>query len=151
IWNNKPHSHKNMKLELDANLAVTRNNSIALGYDFEHILRHCEGTWIECENSTASTESTLRAEWRSKLTDELNSPIGYATSQRHSNYDPNAWLALVPLANTIPGAPVVGATTSVYGYLQQTGLTGWGPIAGYPTTPLTGNAAIFSPNNNIIP
>src|SRR5205807_5411391 len=70
---------------------------------------------------------------------------------RAVDYNPNAWLALVPMANVVPGAPVVGATTSVYGYLTQTGLTGWGPAAGFPATPLTGNAAIFSPNNNIVP
>jgi hypothetical protein len=40
---------------------------------------------------------------------------------------------------------------SAYGYLQQTGLTGFGPVAGFPTVPLTGNALIFSPNNNILP
>src|SRR5205814_340003 len=72
-------------------------------------------------------------------------------STRAVDYNPNAWLALVPMANVVPGAPVVGATTSVYGYLTQTGLTGWGPAAGFPATPLTGNAAIFSPNNNIVP
>jgi hypothetical protein len=57
----------------------------------------------------------------------------------------------VPMANVVPGAPIVGATTSAYGYLVQTGLTGFGPLAGFPTSPLTGNAAIFSPNNNIVP
>jgi hypothetical protein len=35
--------------------------------------------------------------------------------------------------------------------MQQTGLSGWGPIAGFPATPLAGQAAIFTPNNNIIP
>jgi hypothetical protein len=44
----------------------------------------------------------------------------------------------------------VGATTSAYGYMLQSGISGWGPVAGFPTTPLTGNAAIFTPNNNII-
>jgi hypothetical protein len=45
----------------------------------------------------------------------------------------------------------VGATTSVNGYLLQTGLTGFGPLAGFPSVPLTGDAAIFSPGNNIVP
>ena len=151
IFNNRPHSRKDLKLDFDADFALTRANSIAAGYGFERILRHCEGTWIECENATDSKENTLRLEWRSRILDGLNSRIGYSNSQRSSKYDPNAWLALVPMANVTPGAPVTGATTSVYGYLLQTGLTGWGPNAGYPTTPLTGNAAIFSPNNNIVP
>jgi MtrB/PioB family decaheme-associated outer membrane protein len=149
IFNNRPHSRKDLKLDFDADFAVTRNNSIDAGYAFERILRHCEGTWIECENATESNENTVHLEWRSRISDDLNSRVGYSNSQRKSNYDPNGWLALVPMANVVPGAPVTGATTSVYGYLLQTGLTGWGPIAGFPTTPLTGNAAIFSAGNNI--
>jgi MtrB/PioB family decaheme-associated outer membrane protein len=151
IFNNRPHSRKDLKLDFDADFSVTRNNSVDAGYGFERVLRHCEGTWIGCENAAESTENTLRVEWRSRISDELSSRVGYSNSERTSNYDPDAWLALVPMANVIPGAPVTGATTSVYGYLLQTGLTGWGPIAGYPATPLTGNAAIFSPSNNIVP
>jgi hypothetical protein len=52
------------------------------------------------------------------------------------------------MANVVPAG---GATVSAYQYLLQTGLTGFGPVAGFPSSPLTGNAAIFSPNNNILP
>jgi hypothetical protein len=52
------------------------------------------------------------------------------------------------MANQIP---LGGATQSVYSYLKQSGLTAYGPIAGLPSTPLTGDAAIYSPNNNIVP
>jgi len=151
IFDNRPHSRNDLKVDFDADFALTQANSIAAGYGFERIQRNCRGTWIECENATQSKENSLRLDWRSRISDELNSRIGYANSQRSSKYDTNAWLALAPMANVIPGPPVVGATTSVYGYLQQTGLTGWGPIAGFPTSPLTGNAAIFSPGNNIVP
>ena len=65
-----------------------------------------------------------------------------------SNYNENAFLALVPLANAIPAG---GATVSAYTYMLQNGLTGFGPLAGLPGVPLVGNAAIFSPNNNILP
>ena len=78
---------------------------------------------------------------------DLSGRVGYTYSQRRVNYDEDAFLALVPMANAIPN----NQTTSVYGYLQQTGLTGFGPIAGYPATPLTGSAAVYSPNNNIVP
>ena len=44
------------------------------------------------------------------------------------------------MANNIPAG---GATTSLYGFLQKTGLTGFGPVAGLPTTPLTGDAAML--------
>ena len=63
-------------------------------------------------------------------------------------YDEDAYLALVPMANQIPAG---GATVSAYAFLQQTGLTGFGPLAGLPATPLTGNAAIYIPSNNILP
>src|SRR5256885_7141960 len=46
------------------------------------------------------------------------------------------------------------ATTEIYTLSLHDALpilTGWGPAAGFPATPLTGNAAIFSPNNNIVP
>jgi hypothetical protein len=52
------------------------------------------------------------------------------------------------MANVVPAG---GATISAYQYLLATGLTGFGPVAGFPLTPLTGDAAIFSPNNNILP
>ncbi len=85
------------------------------------------------------------------MLDSLDVSIGYSYAQRRVDYDPNAWLALVPMANVVPGAPTAGATTSVYGYLRQTGLTGFGPLLGFPAVPLSGNAEIFSPNNNIVP
>jgi MtrB/PioB family decaheme-associated outer membrane protein len=150
IFDNRPHSRNDLKADLNADFVLTPSNSLAAGYTYERVERHCAGTWIECENATQTKEDTLHLELRSRLSDELNSRIGYSNSQRSSNYNPNAWLALVPMANVTPGAPVTGANTSVYGYLAQTGLTGWGPIAGFPATPLTGQAAIFTPNNNIV-
>src|ERR1019366_3789191 len=74
--------------------------------------------------------------------------VSYAYSWRRGTYNENAFLALVPMANQIPAG---GATESVFAYLKETGRTGVGPIAGLPTSPLTGNAAICSPNNNIVP
>ena len=82
------------------------------------------------------------------MVEDLSGRLAYAYSERRVNYDENAFLALVPMANVVPAG---GATISAYQYLQQTGLTGFGPVAGFPSSPLTGNAAIFSPNNNILP
>jgi hypothetical protein len=62
------------------------------------------------------------------------------------NYNENAWLAEVPLANVVG----TGATTSVYDYIRQYNLTGFGSLRGFPAPPLTGNAAVLTPNNNII-
>jgi hypothetical protein len=46
--------------------------------------------------------------------------------------------------------PASGASQSLYSYLKSTGLTGFGPVAGLPSAPLTGDAAIFTPNNNTV-
>jgi len=151
ILNNRPHSRRLNQVDLSADYAPLRGQSVALGYQWQGIKRHCHDTWINCENADTSDESTFRAEWRASFRDALQTRIAYAFSNRNVNYNPNAWLALVPMANVVPGAPTVGATTSVYGYLTQTGLTGFGPLAGFPASPLTGAAALFSPNNNIVP
>jgi MtrB/PioB family decaheme-associated outer membrane protein len=149
IFNNRPHSRRLNQADLDADYALLPGQNIALGYRWQGIKRFCHDTWIECENAPTSNESTLRAEWRAHWLEQLTSRITYAYSSRTVDYNSNAWLALVPMANVVPAVP--GATTSVYGYLTQTGLTGFGPLAGFPATPNTGNAAIFSPNNNIVP
>src|SRR6267143_2612159 len=151
IFANRPHSRRLNQADLNADYAVSSGHNVALGYRWQGIERHCHSTLITCENAATSNESTLRAEWRANWPQEFSTRLAYAYSTRSVDYNSNAWLALVPMANVIPGAPVVGATTGVYGYLTQTGLTGWGPAAGFPATPLTGNAAIFSPNNNIVP
>jgi len=151
IFENRPHSRRLNQADLNADYALASGHNVALGYRWQGIQRHCHDTWITCENAATSNESTLRGEWRANWLEQLSTRLAYAYSTRAVDYNPNAWLALVPMANVVPGAPVVGATTSVYGYLTQTGLTGWGPAAGFPATPLTGNAAIFSPNNNIVP
>jgi MtrB/PioB family decaheme-associated outer membrane protein len=151
IFDNRPESKKLNQLDLDADYALGAGQKLAGGFQWQKIERNCDGSWINCVNAGESIERTLHAKWRASLLDSLDANIGYSYARRRVNYDPNAWLALVPMANVVPGAPTVGATTSVYGYLAQTGLTGFGPLTGFPTSPLTGNAAIFSPNNNIVP
>jgi MtrB/PioB family decaheme-associated outer membrane protein len=150
IYNNRPQSKRLNQFNLDADYAVAKGHTLAAGYEYQKIDRHCNGTWIECVDANSTRENALRAEWRARLSEDLSSNVRYTYSRRTVDYNSNAWLALVPMANVVPGAPTVGATTSAYGYLQQTGLTGFGPIAGFPTTPLTGNAAIFTPGNNIV-
>ena len=75
--------------------------------------------------------------------------MSYEYSQRRVDYNENAFLALVPMANYVPSG--VATSISAYQYLLATGLTGFGPVAGFPATPLTGDAAVYSPNNNILP
>ena len=119
------------------------------GYEYQQIDRRCDGSWISCADAPKTRENTLRAEWRANMVENLERPARVCVfASGASNYDENAFLSLVPMANVVPAG---GATVSAYQYLQQTGLTGFGPVAGFPTSPLTGNAAIFSPNNNILP
>jgi MtrB/PioB family decaheme-associated outer membrane protein len=148
IYANRPYSKKVNQFTLDGNYAIAPAQTISGGYEYEQIDRSCPGSWINCADAPRTRENTLKAEWHGNPRDDLDARVSYAYSQRRVDYDENAFLALVPMANVVPAG---GATESVYQYLQETGLTGFGPVAGFPTTPLTGNAAIFSPNNNIVP
>jgi MtrB/PioB family decaheme-associated outer membrane protein len=150
ILADRPLSKKVSEFDLGGDYSLGRQK-LSGGYDWQKIERRCDGTWINCSNAPESIERTFHGEWHAPLLNDLDARMSYGYARRRVSYDSNAWLALVPMANVIPGSPIVGATTSVYGYLQQTGLTGFGPLSGYPTVPLTGNAAIFSPNNNIVP
>lgn len=152
MYANRAYSKKVNQLNLDADYKLSREQALKFGYDLQQIDRSCNGSWINCADAPTTKENTLRAQWRAKLTDDLSAKLGYARSQRTVNYDENAFLALTPYANVVPtlGAGV-GATQSAYAFMTANGLTGFGPLAGLPTTPLTGNAAIYTPNNNIIP
>jgi hypothetical protein len=151
IMADRPLSKKVNEFSLGGDYSLGHGQRVAGGFEWEKIERNCNGTWINCTNAPESIERTFHGDWHAPLFQDVEARVSYGYSERRVRYDSNAWLALVPMAGVIPGAPIVGATTSAYGYLQQTGLTGFGPLLGYPATPLTGNAAIFSPNNNIVP
>ena len=148
IYANRPYSKRLNQADLDASYQVAKGQTVEAGYQYQQIDRSCDGSWINCSDAPHTRENTLKAEWRSNAIENVSARLAYAYSERRVDYDENAFLALVPMAQLIPAN---GATISAYQYLLQTGLTGFGPLAGYPTTPLTGNAAIFSPNNNILP
>jgi MtrB/PioB family decaheme-associated outer membrane protein len=148
LYANRPYSKKLNQFDLDADYAVARGQTLQAGYEYQQIDRDCTGSWINCADAPKTRENTGKVEWRANVIENLSGRIAYAYSARRVNYDENAFLALVPMANVVPAG---GATVSAYQYLQQTGLTGFGPVAGFPTVPLTGDAAIFSPNNNILP
>jgi hypothetical protein len=92
-------------------------------------------------------ENTVLATYR-KSRGVFTARVDYSFAFRRGAYNENAFLAPVPEANVTPAG---GASRSVYGYLKSTGLTAFGPVAGLPSSPLTGDAAIYSPNNNIVP
>jgi hypothetical protein len=149
VYNNRAYSKQINKISLDGEYAVARRQWLRGGYEWQKVDYNCNGAWYNCAGAPTLKENTLRAEWRSNMLGDFSARLGYAYSWRRvPKYDENAFLALVPLADVVPNG---GATVSAYTYLTETGLTGFGPIAGFPTTPLTGDASIFSPNNNIVP
>ena len=101
-------------------------------------------------------ENTGRVEWKANIVENVSGRLSYAYSQRKvDNYNENAFLALVPMANVlgVSGAATNGstsATQSALAYMIANGLTGYGPLAGY-SPPYVGNALIYGNNGGIIP
>jgi len=150
IYANRPYSKKVNTFNVDADYQVAKGQFLKAGYEYQQIDRDCPGSWINCADATQTRENTLRAAYDGNISESLSGRLSYAYSQRKVDYDPNAWLALVPMANNVPGAPTVGATTSASAFLAATGLGGFGPIA--PYVPLqSGNLGIFFPNNSALP
>ncbi|HEY8051011.1 MAG TPA: MtrB/PioB family decaheme-associated outer membrane protein [Ramlibacter sp.] len=150
LYANRPYSKKLQQLNLDGDYRISKSQAVGAGVEEQRIDRGCSGSWINCADAPKSTEDTFKANWRAKLSDSVDARLGAAYSRRRVDYDENAFLSLVPYANVIPtlGAGV-GATSSVYQYLVANGLTGFGPVTPYVLE--TGQAAIFTPNGNIIP
>ena len=150
IYANRPYSKKMNTVVADAEYLVATGQHLKGAYEYQQIDRNCPGSWINCADATQARENSLKAAYDANLGDSFSTRVNYTYSQRRVDYDPNAWLALVPMANYIPGAPIVGATTSVADFLAQTGLGGYGPNA--PWVPLQpGNLGIFFPNNSALP
>jgi MtrB/PioB family decaheme-associated outer membrane protein len=148
IYQNRAYSQKTNQANGEAEYEIAKHQWLKANYQWQKIDRSCTGAWINCADVPTTNEHTLGGEWRSTSIGSLSGRVDYDYSWRRGMYDEDAFLALVPMANQIPAG---GATESAYAFLQQTGLTGFGPLAGLPATPLTGNAAIFIPSNNILP
>jgi len=143
IYANRPYSKRLNQFNLDADYAVAKGQALKVGYDYQKIDRSCPGSWINCADAPETRESTGRIEWRVNVVEDLSGKLSYAYSQRKVDYDENAWLALVPMANVVPS----GATQSVLAFLNGSGLGGFGAVA--PWVPLQpGNLGVFFPNNS---
>ena len=150
IYANRPYSAKTNTVTADAEYQLSKGQFLKGDYEYQQIDRNCPGSWINCADATQTRENTVRIAWDGTLSDTLSGRASYAYAQRRVDYDENAWLALVPMAGVVPGAPVVGATASVLQFLNQTGLGAFGPNAPYvPLQP--GNLGIFFPNNSALP
>jgi len=142
---NRPYSKKVNQFGLDADYRVMQGHAVKVGYDLQKTERYCNGSWIGCVDAATTKDNTLKAEWRATLLETLTGKLGYAYTKRTiSNYNENAFLALVPYANVVP----IGATMSAYQYMLANGLNGFGPMAGYAAT--SGNAAAFFGSNNAL-
>ncbi len=145
IYNNRSLSKLSYKAGGEAEYSFSKSEHLMLGYGWDQVDRHCSYSWITCADAKQVSENTFRTEWR-KSKGALTARVEYAFSERRGDYNENAFLAETPMANQVPK----GASMSVYSFLKSTGLTGFGPVAGLPGTPLTGDAAIFTPNNNVV-
>lgn len=146
---NRPYSRKVNDFNLDADYKVAPGQTVAAGLDWNKTDNYCNGTWIACADAAKTDEKTWKAEWRANIKEDVNARVAYEYSKRKVDYNEDAFLALVPMANVVPTG-VAGVTQSAYDYLVATGLTGYGPVAGYPTTPLTGAALYFFSGNNAL-
>jgi hypothetical protein len=147
IYNNRPYSKKSNEVNADASYALAPGQSIKGEYLWQQIDRSCTGSWINCADATKSTENTLRVAYDATMAGTVTGRLSYAYSWRDVDYDPNAWLALVPMANYTPTG---AATTSAYQFMSENGLGGYGPNA--PWVPLQpGNLGVFFPNNSALP
>ncbi len=146
IYNNRSLSKLSYKANGEAEYSFTKSEHLMLGYGWDRADRHCSYSWITCADAKQVNENTFRTEWR-KSKGTVTARVEYAFSERRGDYNEDAFLAETPMANHVPAG---GASQSLYSYLKQTGLTGFGPVAGLPSAPLTGDAAIFTPNNNTV-
>jgi len=146
IYNNRSLTKLSYKANGEAEYSFTKSEHLMLGYGWDRADRHCSYSWITCADAKETNENTFRTEWR-KSKGALTARVEYAFSERRGDYNEDAFLAETPMANQVPAG---GASQSLYSYLKSTGLTGFGPVAGLPSAPLTGDAAIFTPNNNTV-
>ena len=143
---NRAYSKRSNLFNLDADYMIARGNAIKAGLDWQNIQRWCNGSWTDCVDAATTKETTGRLEYRANMIEDLSGRISYAySSRRVSDYNENAFLALVPYANVTPKG---GATTSANQYMLANGLTGYGLAAPYAVT--TGNTNVFFPNNNAL-
>ena len=142
---NRPYSRKINQATLDAGYALAHGQRISAGYEFQRVNRDCPGSWISCADAAVTNENTLRAEWRTSMNAPVTARVGYERgARRASDYNENAFLALVPYAGVVPK----GQTMSALDALVQNRLNGYGPVLGYNGGVFVNG--VFFPNNNAL-
>jgi MtrB/PioB family decaheme-associated outer membrane protein len=145
----RSYSRKLNNLSLDADYKVFDGHTLRVGYEQEKIDRWCNGSWIACVDANKVDEKTARADYQFTLAESLSGRLGLTHAGRTVDYNENAFLALVPMANVSPTGAPGGATA--YGTMTAMGVTGYGPVSGLNPLPTAGStAAFFFANNNAL-
>lgn len=150
---NRPYSKKSNQINLNADYMVTRGQWIGGGYDWQRIERDCSGSWIACADADRTNENTVHVDWRTAAIENVTTKLDYAYSRRTVNYNENAFLAIVPMANVAPTGGVLlpnGVPATAYNTMLYYGLNGYGYNAGLPPVALSAALAKFFPNNNAL-
>ena len=150
---NRPYSKKLTQGNLDADYTVAPGHTLRAGVEDSKTTRWCNGTWIACVDANSSTEKTARGEYQFTAMESFSGRVGISRADRTVDYNENAFLSVVPMANVSPtGAPSVGSGgATAYGTLQSLGVTGYGPVLGLNPLPTAGSAAaFFFANNNAL-
>lgn len=156
IYNNRAYSKKLNQANLDGSYRLGAGQSLNAGYEYQQIDRDCTNAWIDCADAPRTKEDTGRVEWAGQFVETVSTRVSYAYSERRvGNYNENAFLSLVPMANVLGtgGAATSGSTVasqSALAYMIANGLTGYGPLAGF-APPYTGNTLIYGNNGGVIP
>jgi hypothetical protein len=146
---NRAYSRKLNQGNLDGDFAFAPGQVLSAGFEKQRIERWCNGSWIACVDANKADENTGRLEFRFNAMDSLTGRVGVARSTRTVDYNENAFLALVPMANVSPTGAPNGSTA--YGTMTALGVTGYGPVLGLNPLPATGSAAaFFFANNNAL-
>ena len=145
---NRAYSKESQQVNLYADYMLKKGQWVGAGYDWQGINRKCDGSWISCTDADKSNEHTLKLDWRTSSIENVTTKLDYAYSQRTVNYNENAFLALVPMANVMPTEST--ATMSAYATMLALGYSGYGPVLGYPATALSANTQYFFANNNAL-
>ena len=119
----RPYSKKSQQVNLYGDYMVKQGQWLGAGYDWQGIDRKCDGSWISCVDSDSSNEHTLKFDWRTSAFENVTTKLDYAYSKRTVDYNENAFLALVPMANVAP----TSTNASAYATMTALGFSGYGP------------------------
>jgi MtrB/PioB family decaheme-associated outer membrane protein len=146
---NRAYSRKLDQADVDAGYTLAPGHTLRAAAQFQKTERWCNGSWIACVDANTAKETTLRADYVFNVAEAFSGRLGLAHGRRSVDYNENAFLALVPIANVTPTGAPLGSTA--YSTMLALGVTGYGPVLGLNPLPATGSAAaFFFANNNAL-